>query len=115
MINIKKCLSTRLLATAALLVGASPAFAAGAQSLGTASNFAVLSAAPGGTGAVTCTNSTITGDVGSSGLPVSVTQTNCPIIGAIIAPVPTQVLTDFNGAYNALAGRACDTFLTGTG
>jgi len=114
MIDLKKHFSTRLLASAALLVGASTAFAAGAPSLGTVSNFAVLSAAPGGTGAVTCTNSTITGDVGSSGLPVSVTQTHCPITGAIIAPVSTQVLTDFNGAYNALASQSCDSFLTGT-
>lgn len=114
MIDIKKHLSPRLLATAALLVGASSAFAASAPSLGAASSFAVLSAAPGGTGAVTCTNSTITGDVGSSGLPVSVVQTACPITGAIIAPVSTQVLTDFNSAYNALADQTCGTFLTGT-
>lgn len=114
MIDMKKHLPMRLFATAALLVGASPAFAAGALSAGTASNFAVLSAAPGGAGVVTCTNSTIIGDVGSSGLPASVVQTACPITGAIIAPVSTQVLTDFNTAYNALADQPCDTFLTGT-
>ena len=52
----QKTLSACLLGMAALVVGASPAFAAGVPSLGTASNFAVLSAAPGGGGAVTCTN-----------------------------------------------------------
>lgn len=103
---IEKYLSTALLGIAALLVGACPAFAATAPSLGAASNFAVLSAAPGGLGAVTCANSTITGDVGSSGAPVTATQTNCAITGAIIAPVSATVLTDFNSAYAALADSA---------
>jgi hypothetical protein len=100
---------------AALLGGASPAFAApSAPSLGTASDFAILSAAPNAGGAVTCTNSAITGNVGSSGAPASVVQTNCPIAGAVIAPVSAQVLTDFLSAYDALAGQSCDRFLTGT-
>lgn len=105
--GFRKRFSTYLLATAALLVGASPAFAAGAPSLGAASSFAVLSAAPNGGGAVTCTNSVITGDVGSSGAPASVTQTNCSINGAVIAPVSAQVLTDFNAAYNQYASVSC--------
>jgi hypothetical protein len=109
-----KYFSTCLLGITALLGGASPALAAGAPSLGTASSFAVLSAAPGGGGAVTCTDSTITGDVGSSGFPASVVQTRCTITGAVIAPVSAGVLADFNGAYNALAGQSCDQFLTGT-
>src|SRR6185503_774154 len=51
----------------ALLAGAVPAFAApSAQLLGNAADFAVLSAAPGGLGAVTCTDTNITGTVGSS-------------------------------------------------
>src|SRR5512141_1291014 len=113
--DVQKYLSRCLLATAALLVGASPVFAASsAPSLGTASDFAVLSAAPNGGGAVTCTNSTIIGDVGSSGAPASVVQTNCTISGAVIAPVSAQVLTDFNGAYDALANQQCDHYLTGT-
>jgi hypothetical protein len=103
-----------LLGITALLGGASPAFAASsAPSLGTA-DFAVLSAAPGGGGAVTCTRSTITGNVGSSGLPAAVVQDLCTINGAVIAPVSAAVLTAFNGAYNALAGQSCDQFLTGT-
>ncbi len=83
-------------------------------SLGTASSFAVLSAAPGGLGAVTCTNSTITGDVGSSGQPASVVRTGCTITGATIAPVSAGVVNDFNSAYAALATTPCDVVLTGT-
>jgi len=90
-----------------------------APSLGSASSFAILSAAPGGGGAVTCTNTppptTITGDVGSSGGPASIVNTTgCTINGAIIAPVSAQVVADFNSAYDALAGQSCDAFLTGT-
>ncbi|MDP2241614.1 MAG: ice-binding family protein [Burkholderiales bacterium] len=69
------------------------------MSLGKASGFAVLSAAPGHGGAVTCTDTTINGDVGSSGVRASVVQTNCTINGAIVAPVSAQVVTDFNTAY----------------
>ena len=101
--KLPKYLSMCLLATAALLGGTFPAFAANAPS----SNFAVLSAAFGGAGAVTCTNSTITGDVGSSGLPASVVQTGCAITGAIIAPVSSQVLTDFNNVYSQYAATPC--------
>ena len=113
--NHQKYLLSCLLAAAALVGGVSPAFSASsAPALGAVSDFAVLSAAPGGLGAVTCTDSTITGDVGSSGQPASVVQTSCPIAGSVIAPVSSGVLTDFNGAYDALAGQSCDSFLTGT-
>ena len=88
------------------------AFAQGAPALGSASGFAVLSAAPGSGGAVTCTNSSIIGDVGSSGAPASIVQTNCSVSGALVAPVSAGTLADFNGAYDALAGQACDSFLT---
>ena len=90
------------------------AFAQSAPSLGSASNFAVLSAAPNGGGAVTCTDSTMIGDVGSSGERASVVQTRCTISGAIIAPVSAGVLSDFNNAYDALAATRCDQVLTGT-
>lgn len=112
--DLRRYLSTCLLATAALAVGASSAFAANAPSLGAATNFAVLSAAPGHGGAVTCTDSTITGDVGSSGPPPSVVQTRCGVTGAVIAPVSAQVLTDFNLAYDGLAIASCTQVLTGT-
>jgi len=100
----------------AVIAGVWPvaAQAATAPSLGTAGNFAVLSAAPNGGGAVTCTNGTITGDVGSSGAPASVVQTSCPITGSIIAPVSVQVVTDFNSAYAAYAAIPCGTILSGT-
>jgi len=82
--------------------------------LGAASTFAVLSAAPGGGGAVTLTDSTVNGDVGSSGLMASVVQTNSTITGAIIAPVSDQVIRDFNNAYDAFAAINCSKVLTGT-
>jgi len=104
---------------AALLGGASPAFAAApsAPSLGAASSFAVLSALTTSPGSVTCTGtagspSTITGDVGTaSSNPLSVTLTDCTISGAVITPVSAGVLNDFNGAYAALASSTitpCD-------
>jgi hypothetical protein len=88
------------------------ASAASAPSLGAASGFALLSAAPLSAGAVTCTNTPptpiITGNVGSSGPMASVTNTGCTITGAIIAPVSAQVLRDFNTAYDALAPKTGD-------
>jgi hypothetical protein len=63
---------------------------------------------------VTCTNGTITGDVGSSGPAASVVQTSCTILGSIIAPVSAQVIADFNSAYAAYAAIPCDQTLTGT-
>ncbi len=118
--NRQMYLSACLLGIATLAGLAFPAFAAAPVSpLGTAASFAVLSAAPNGTGAVTCTNTppptTINGDVGSSGPLASVVNTTgCTINGAIIAPVLPGVLADFNSAYDALADQSCDSFLTGT-
>jgi len=88
--------------------------AATAPTLGSAGSFAVLSAAPGHGGAVTCTDGTIIGDVGSSGLRASVVQTSCPITGAIIAPVSAKVVADFNSAFAAFAAIPCTQTLTGT-
>jgi len=110
--NHHKHLYACLLGISALAAGALPA--AAATSLGAASDFAVLSAAPGGIGAVTCTNSTIAGNIGSSGAPASVVQTSCAVTGAVVAPVGAQVLTDFDAAYAALASTSCDQVLTGT-
>jgi hypothetical protein len=87
------------------------AFAQSAPTLGSASSFAVLSAAPDHGGAVTCTRSNIDGDVGSSGLSASVTQTDCTITGAVIAPVSANVVKDFNDAYGALKAVSCDTMV----
>jgi len=93
----------------AVLLAAAPmgAWAATAPDLGAASRFAVLSAAPNAGGAVTCTTSTVNGDVGSSGAMTSVVQTGCTINGAIIAPVSAGVLLDFNTAYDSYAAIPC--------
>lgn len=98
--DLQKYLSACLLATVALLGGASPAWAQ--VSLGAASEFAVL----GGTN-VTCTNgSVVTGDVGvSPGSAVPFTNTGCTIAGA--TPPETDAAaadarTDFLSAYAAL-------------
>src|ERR1035437_10091129 len=80
-----------------------PAAKIAAPSLGSAASFAVLSAAPKPFGAVTLTGSTVNGNVGSSGPIASVVQTGSIIKGAVIAPVSTNVVTDFNKAYAALA------------
>jgi hypothetical protein len=41
-------------------------------------------------------------------------QVNCTVSGAVVAPVSSQVITDFNDARNALAALTCDMTLTGT-
>lgn len=96
----QKYLTACLPGIIALLGGASSAFAAAPSSASV--NFAVLSAAPDGGGAVTCTRAIIDGNVGSSGLPASVTQTDCTITGAVVAPVSANAVTEFNNEYSAL-------------
>ena len=103
-----------VLALALIITGGAAWAKTAAPSLGSASSFAVLSAAPNFLGAVTLTNSTVTGDVGSSGPIASVVLTDSTITGAVIAPVSDQVLADFNSAYDALALVPCDEVLTGT-
>lgn len=83
------------------------ALTSSSASLGSASNFAVLSAAPLSGGAVTCTGATINGDVGSSGSAASIVRTGCIINGATVAPVASGVVNDFNSAYAALASQSC--------
>jgi len=56
---------------------------------------------------VTCTNVVTSGDVGSSGAPASITQTNCTLTGNVVAPVGSTVATDFSNAYSAFAGVNC--------
>jgi Ice-binding-like len=99
----------------AMLVGVWPmaAQAAPAPRLGSAANFAVLSAAPGHGGAVTCHDGTIAGNVGSSGALASVVNT-CPTTGTTTAPVSAKVVRDFNTAFAAFAAIPCDQTLTGT-
>jgi Ice-binding-like len=78
--------------------------AAAAPDLGSAANFAVLA----GT-AVTCTRSTISGDVGV--YPgTAVTRTGCHIAGTIHAgdAAAAAASADFLSAYDTLAGVPCD-------
>ena len=114
----KKYLSTCLLATATLLVGASPAWAQ--VSLGTASTYSVLGSP------VSTTSSTIAGDVGSAG---ALTLTSTAVTGNVVysgaltvtppstvsgtstTPLPTQVVTDFNSAYAAARSMHCRPYL----
>jgi hypothetical protein len=62
---------------------------------------------------VTCTNSTITGNVGVS--PGSaITQTSCPVTGTINAgnAIAARAQTDFFAAYEAFRALRCDRTLT---
>jgi hypothetical protein len=119
--DLRKYLYTCLLATATLLVGASPAWAQ--VSLRTVSAFAVLGSP------VTTTDSAITGDVGSAG---ALTLTSSTVTGNVVysgvltltppstvsgtstTPLPTQVVADFNSAYAAAQSMHCDHTLLST-
>ena len=78
-----------------------------------ASNFAVLANA-----AVTCTDGSITGDVGTNqAAPTgSVTRNRCPVTGTVHVGdgVAKQAYRNFLSTYDALATRPCDEVLTGT-
>lgn len=114
-------LSVPLAAFCCLAVGACAPDVTGASSsaltvrpsLGTAGSFAVLANA-----AVTCTDATITGNVGTQlAAPVgSFTQTICPVAGAIDVgdSSASQAYSDFLHAYDAVASQPCDAYLTGT-
>jgi hypothetical protein len=78
------------------------------------SYFAVLSAETGSRGAVTCTDSTIMGNVGSSGARSAVVKTRCGISGQIVAPVSATVLAQFNNQFDKLGNRTCQKLLAGT-
>jgi hypothetical protein len=104
-----KCRYSILLASvafAAFLLSPAPGSAADAPSLGSAGSFAVLA----GT-AVTCTDSTLTGDVG--GIPI--TQTGCTVDGTVHLgdAAARAAYADFLVAYAALADAPCDVNLTG--
>lgn len=93
------------------LAYAAPTWAqAVAPDLGTAGDYAVLGTndVPT-TGTVTCTTSTIDGDVGSTGN--SITDTGpCTITGDVDAPVAAAVVDDFDDAYDAvpILNPVCD-------
>jgi len=96
------------------LGGASSAFAYTAPNLGSTASFAVLSTEPGTRGAVTCTDSTVAGTVGSSGARPAVVSTRCSISGGIVAPVRARVLSDYSLAYNQINANTCQHILSGT-
>lgn len=79
-----------------------------------ASDFAILSNA-----GVTCTDGSITGDVGTfltPGAGGAFTDTNCPVDGSIHLGdgFAKQAYEDFLAEYDALADVECDQFLTGS-
>jgi len=78
------------------------------------SYYSVLSAESGSRGAVTCTDSTIMGNVGSSGARAAVVKTRCPISGQVVAPVTPTVLAQFNNQFEKIGIRTCQKMLTGT-
>jgi hypothetical protein len=95
----------------AVLFSAVPSQAAlaaeGAPDLGKAGSFAVLAG-----GAVTCTNSTIIGDVG---LGTVFTNTGCTVLGSIHkGDSAKQAYADFLTSYATFPSVPCDTTLTGT-
>jgi hypothetical protein len=113
--RLLKRLTTRLLFLvpfAALLYTPSPVLATGSgPSLGAASGFAALAGGPA-TGAVTCTTSTVTGNVGVVS-PGTFTNTGCTIAGTVNTNA-TLAYADFLTAYDTLQNTPCDQTLTGT-
>ena len=96
------------------LGGASSAFAYTAPNLGSTASFAVLSTESGSRGAVTCTDSTVAGKVGSSGARPAVVATRCSISGGVIAPVAPRNLKDFALASSQINTNTCQHILSGT-
>jgi hypothetical protein len=80
----------------------------------TAANFTVISAAAGSQGAVTCTDSTIMGNVGSSGAQSAVVQTRCSISGQVVAPITPAVIAEVNHSFDVIGNQTCQQQLTGT-
>jgi len=105
---------TSILAGLAALGGATSAFAYTAPNLGGLAQYAVVSAEGGARGAVTCTDSTIAGKVGSSGARPAVVETRCSISGGVVAPMGPRALRDFGTAYTQMTKNQCQHILTGT-
>jgi hypothetical protein len=92
------------------IAGSTANAAAPGPSLGIADSFAILSAADGGGGAVTCVGpATIIGNVGSSGV---ITPGTCTITGSQTAPVSAGVVAAFDKAYAALGLVPCTQTIT---
>jgi len=97
-----------LIPLVASLLASAPSSAAAAPSVGSAGTFAILA----GT-AVTCTNGTVTGNVGVSP-GTAITQTTCPVTGTINAgnAAAVQANSDFFIAYDKFKALACDRTLS---
>ncbi|MDD2899269.1 MAG: ice-binding family protein [Desulfuromonadaceae bacterium] len=114
-VDIFRKLSVKLgaIALSSLFLAAAPfhpGLAEAAPALGTSASYAIL----GGT-AVTLTDSTVTGDVGS-GLPFStVTQTTSPVTGTIHQGDASAIAaySDFLVGYDLFAQQPCNVTLTG--
>lgn len=104
-----------ILGFAAFVLGPAPALAVAiAPNLGAVQSYSALGRNSIPTvGTVTCTTSTITGDVGSTAN--SITNTGCTI-ASIVAPVPASVTNAFDTAYSAINSQnsTCDTIQSGT-
>jgi hypothetical protein len=95
----------------AALLFASPAWAAGTPSLGSAGDFAVLADSTG----LTCTDSTVIGPVGVSSGNTPVTSSNCTMQDPQVAPGAYRDLLTAYGGYAALALSVCTPANTITG
>ena len=106
---MKSCLKYFSASLLALLTQA--AFAQSAPTLGAASDFAALAGGPAA-GAVTCTTSIVTGDVGVV-FPGTFVETDCTINGTVDENA-TAAYADFLSAYAEFPSIPCDATLTGT-
>ena len=110
----QKYFSTCLLGIAALLGGASTAWAQTAPALGTAASFGVLSGG-GALGTVTCTDSSVIGDVG--GPFAAASPTRCTFLGQTAPATDGAAVgarTAAAAAYADLRGRTCSETINGT-
>lgn len=110
---IRKISLTRLLFLVpfTVIVVSASAWAQAAPSLGSASGYAALAGGPAA-GAVTCTVSTVTGDVGVV-LPGTFVDTGCTISGTVDTNA-VAAYADFLFAYGTFPSIPCDQTLTGT-
>ena len=95
------------LGVAGFLLASAPALAQFAPDLRTAAPYAVL-----GPNSVTCTTSTINGNVGTQA--ASISNTGCTINGLTNLNLGAQVVTDLNTAKGEVDGQTCTTTQSGT-
>lgn len=108
---MQRLLSVVTLAVVAASFGASASFASTPSDL---AYYTIVSAQPGTKGAVTCTDSSVMGNIGSSGARPAVVLTRCQVAGDVIAPVANSVLTQLNTEIDHLNAKKCTRTLSGT-